>query len=371
MNSRTSIPMQPVDQLQIFKHRRGLSRTLQAIAEGQLNLGFIGGSITEDWERNWPNPVTGWFLEQYPNVTIVAENAAIGATGSDSGCLRVDREIIQRDCHLTFVEYAVNDHEKPTERRFRTREGLLRKLLAARQDVVLVYTFRQEMYAEMMEGKIPASIAEFEQLAEHYGIGSIWVGLHALNEVRAGRMKWAEWLPDKLHPSTLGSWSYGRAIIDYLRRELSASIGAKSGYSLPKPLNEFNWQSALEMPLTNICPQGPWLLKRVYGTNHVGRVWETHTPGARLKFDFVGRGVAFIFDYGKNSCEFNYRIDGGAWVPVVRERPEWAGPRGMVRALIIADELCPGQHSFEMELTHGDRTECAGTECRLAQISIL
>ncbi len=366
------LPPQPIDQLQTIRHRRGLARTRQALARGHLHIGFIGGSITEECRENWPWPVANWFAETFPKATIVTENAAIGATGSDSGCLRVDREIIQRDCQLTFVEYAVNDYERPTERRSRSREGLLRKLLATGQDVVLVYTFRQEMYAAMMAGEVPASIAEFEQLAEHYGVGSVWVGLHALNEVRAGRMTWAQWLPDALHPGSRGSWSYGEAIIAFLQKELSAPAGDISDTGcLPEALTALHWQSAHELPLTRVRTQGPWILKRVHETNHIEQVWETHVPGARLEFDFTGRGLAFIFDYGKKSAEFRYRIDQGPWTPVVRERPDWSGPRGMVRALIIADELPPGPHGFEMEVIHGDREECSGTECRLAQISIL
>ena len=336
-----------------------------------MNIGFIGGSITADGDRNWPDPVLAWVIGRFPTVLVAAENAAIGATGSDSGCLRVDHEIIERGCQLVFVEYAVNDFDKETSRRARSREGLLRKLLAAGADVVLVYTFRQEMYAEMMEGRVPASIAEFEALATHYDLGSVWVGLHALTEVRAGRMTWAEWVPDTLHPGPLGSLSYGQAVIGFLDDELrSESVGAQV-FELPPPLDPLNWQSVSALPLTAVQTAGPWMLKRMHGPNHIEQIWETHAPGARLWFEFNGRGLVLIFDYGRKSCEFIYRIDGGEWVPVVRERPAWCGDRGLVRALPIADDLPFGPHLFEMEVTHGDRPECTGTECRLALISVL
>lgn len=368
---RSALPSQPVDRLQVIRHRLPLLRARAAIAAGRLNVGFIGGSITAGWEHNWPTPVTGWLTEGCPQVFLAAENAAIGATGSDSGCLRAEREIIRRDCHLTFVEYAVNDRGHDTERRGRTREGLIRKLLAAGQDVVLVYTFCQEMYADMIAGRVPASVADFEVLAGHYGLGSVWMGLHALNDVRAGRMTWEEWLPDGLHPGHRGSWSYAQPVIEYLRRELLEPAAAEARPSLPAPLFPKNWQSATELPLTDVRASGPWVLRRVNEKSHVDQFLETSTPGARLEFSFHGRGLALIFDYGKKSAEFNYRIDGGEWTPVVRERPEWCGDRGLVRALLISDELSPGPHTFEMEVTHGDRADCAGTECRLAHIGVL
>lgn len=362
---------QPVDGLKVFARRRGLSSTRRALVEGRLTLGFIGGSITDGWENRWPSPVAGWFAEAFPNVMITAENAAIGATGSDSACLRVDEEIIGRGCHLTFVEYAVNDSEQTDEARGRSREGLLRKLLAAGGDVVLVYTFRQEFYADMIAGRVPASIAAFERLAEHYEISSVWMGLHALQEVRAGRMRWDEWLPDGLHPGHRGSWSYAQPVIAFLRQELAGAGETGAGGPLPAPLYDKNWQSMTLLPLTEVRLEGPWIRKRIYGGNHVTQVLETHAPGARLAFDFTGRGLVLVLDYGKISSEFQYRLDGGAWMPVVRERPDWAGPRGMVRALLISDELVPGPHRFEMEVTHGDRKECGGTECRLALIGVL
>ena len=52
--------------------------------------------------------------------------------------------------------------------RARGREGFLRKLLTAGTDVVVVYTFCTDMYAEMAARTVPSTIADFEVLAEHY-----------------------------------------------------------------------------------------------------------------------------------------------------------------------------------------------------------
>jgi hypothetical protein len=76
---------------------------------------------------------------------------------------RAQRDLIDRECDLVFVEFAVNDNGTPKETRMKTREGLLRKLLQDdRRDVVLVYTYCQEMYEDMVAGRMPSSIEEFE-----------------------------------------------------------------------------------------------------------------------------------------------------------------------------------------------------------------
>ncbi|HSI83455.1 MAG: SGNH/GDSL hydrolase family protein [Candidatus Methylacidiphilales bacterium] len=365
-----------------MKTRRPLKDTWRHLAQGRLTIGFLGGSITEENDINWPAPVTRWFATNFPNSLIVSENAAMGATGSDSACIRVQTEIIDKGCNVTFVEFAVNDWDTAIERRKRTREGLIRMLVAAGSEVVLVYTYRQEMYAEMMAGKMPETIAEFEELAEYYGISSVWVGLHALNEVRAGKMKWGEWLPDGLHPAHRGGWSYAEAVIGYLENELPAlgsdSISESSPAvkederrAIPSPLSPFHWGNITLLPLDSVDTEGPWVLRRVHNRYHTGQVLESHSPGARIRFSFTGRGLALVFEYGKRSAEFAWRVDGGDWSYSLRNRPDWGGDCGMVGPFVVSDELPPGLHIFELELIHGNRSDCTGTELRLGLIGVL
>ena len=120
-----------MDRLQVFQHRGGLARTLGALKSGAVTLGFIGGSITDPRPGyTWPEPVIAWFASTFPGVRIAVENAAIGATGSELAVFRARRDLIGRGCDVVFVEFAVNDSGEPADKRMRTREGLLRKLLA-------------------------------------------------------------------------------------------------------------------------------------------------------------------------------------------------------------------------------------------------
>ncbi|GAG09786.1 unnamed protein product, partial [marine sediment metagenome] len=216
----------------VHQYRGGLGRTLAALADGAATLGFAGGSITDPRAgHNWPEAVIAWFVETFPDVRFSVENMAIGATGSESAIFRAQRDLIDRGCDLVFIEYAVNDVGMSTEKRGRTREGLLRKLLAGEgRDVVLAYTFGRAMYDDMLDGRVPDTIAEFEQLGEHYNLGSVWMGLHTLREVQAGRMRWEHWMPDGVHPQLRGSLSYAQSVIEFCRREL---IDSPSDAAIP------------------------------------------------------------------------------------------------------------------------------------------
>jgi hypothetical protein len=361
--------------LSIYKHRSGLPRLTKALEKGSVTLGFIGGSITDaKTGTRWPEYVISWFMENYPDVRINIENAAIGATGSDLAVFRAERDLVERNCDIVFVEYAVNDWGTPIEQRKRSREGLVRKLLKEERDLVIVYTYMQEMYKDMIEGRVPNSISEFEELAEHYNIGSVWMGLHALEEVRKGRMKWEEWLPDGLHPEYRGSLSYAQSVIRFLEKELIEAPGSERiayGTNIVKSLNYNNWENALMFPFEEMTLEGPWSVRRWCHSQWIERVLNTSAPGAKMSFEFEGRGLCLGIDFGKTSSEFRYRLGGKEWKEVKRERPWWVGDMGWYRVECLYDDLQYVNHSFELEVIHGDREECKGTNFNLAFAGIL
>ncbi|OPZ23551.1 MAG: hypothetical protein BWZ02_03175 [Lentisphaerae bacterium ADurb.BinA184] len=366
-----------MERLPLHHHRRGLARTRRALARGGITVGFVGGSITDQRPRcNWPEPVAAWFVEAFPGVRLAVENAAIGATGSDLAVFRAQRDLIERGCDLVFIEFAVNDGGEPAEKRMRTREGLVRKLLAGEgRDLVITYTYAQDMYADMAAGRVPATIAEFETLAEHYDIGSVWMGLHALREVMAGQMRWEEWLPDGLHPQQRGSLSYGQGVTAFLETELRQPRGGRrpgaAGRRLPAPLNPRHWQAACALPFSAVSLSGPWIVRRHTGLVWMDQVLETAAPGAKLSFTFTGRGLALGFDFGRSSAEFRYSLDGGEWLASRRDRPGWCGNEGWYRLFTVAEELAPAPHRFELEVVHGNQPDCTGTNFRLALIGVI
>ncbi|THF74830.1 SGNH/GDSL hydrolase family protein [Cohnella fermenti] len=374
----------------VARHRGPLVHTRRALEKGRLTVGYAGGSITEygPSAHNWPEPVHRWLSARYPQTRIYVENAAIGATGSDLMLFRAERDLIGRGCDLIFLEYAVNDGMTPADRRMRTREGLIRKLLAGgTTDLVIVYTYSQRMYESMMRGEIPDSIREFELLAEHYGIGSVWVGLHALREVQAGLMTWDEWLPDGLHPTHRGSWSYAQAVMEFISAELDGKVPASGGRSfsrkkaasshIPPPYMEDSgqdhaWANAALVPFEQVELEGSWLFVRPTAV----LPWTdcllcTSALGSKMSFSFAGTRLALGFDFGKRSAEFVYRIDDGEPVQSSRERPAWCGDGGWFQLYWVGGPLERGLHRVEIEVVHGNREECGGTRFHLGLIGVI
>jgi len=351
------------DKLAVHRTRGPLPNFRRALASGTVRVGFLGGSITEQRTGNrWPEGFAAWLTAKWPKVRWIIENAAIGATGSDLAVFRAKRDILDRECDLVFVEYTVNDNSTPPERRARAREGLLRQLLASgRRDVVLVYTFMREFHADMEAGRMPASVADFEILADHYALNSIWAGLHAWREVRDGLMRWEEWLPDGLHPEHRGSHSYAQAVIDGVVKALASKAKSKN---LPTPLDTLCWQEPRIIPFAEIERTGPWTERRWDVLNWIDQVLFTTAPGATLRGKFVGRNLVAGFDFGRASSEIRWRIDGGEWQTSGRDRPVWCGASGWYRPLVLAENLKSGTHTFKLETIHGNTPECTGcTTC--------
>ena len=359
--------------LKVQQIRHLLPRVLSAIAQGEIRLGFLGGSITDLRPgNNWPETVCAWFTEAYPDLRVVVENAAIGATGSQHAVFLARRNIIERGCDLVFVEYAVNDDSEPPELRRRWREGLIRQLLAEGNcDILFTYTFCQSMYEDMIAGRVPVSIADLEELAAHYRISSSWMALAAFREVLTGRMTWETWLHDGLHPHHRGSLTYGQAVIEHLRQTLDYEPRAMPRRdALPTPLDPSNWQAAVILPWSEVAWQGPWQLRFDPQAGWLEHILVTSSPGANLRFTFTGRACVACCDFGTFSGEFCWRIDSGAWQVSKRDRPSWVGTSGWLRNQVLAEDLAPGLHNVELRTLHGGDS-CKGTNMRLAFIGVV
>jgi hypothetical protein len=337
-----------------------------------LKVGFLGGSITDPSTANrWPEPLAGWLTDAQPGLRLAIENAAIGATGSELAAVRATPDIVARGCDLVFVEYAVNDFGTESGLRARAREGVLRQLLRGGTcDVVLVYTYGPDMQADMLAGRVPPSIADFELLAEHYGLNSVWVGLHSFREVQRGIMTWEEWLPDGLHPESRGSLSYAQAVMAFLS-EAIARPAQQPKPAFPAALTPGAWEQMSRVAFDAVELSGPWAVRRSQLCRGVDELLVSSAPGAELKFKFTGRGLLIGFDFGRTAGEFRYRVDGGPWITTCRDCPSWAGPFGWLRHYLISETLTAGPHTFELVTLPGATTEVRGTRTAIGFFAVI
>lgn len=357
----------------VIHPRAHLKFTNLAVQNGKLNIGYIGGSITAfEGYRSWTEPVTNWIMNRFPNCRLSVFNSAIGATKSEFAVLRAKEDLINTVCNLVFIEFAVNDGSDPTQWRMRTREGLIRKLYG-KCDIVLVYTFAQEMYQDMVNNIVPASIAEFEELAKYYCLPSVWMGLSALRENMQGLLRWEEWLPDGTHPTERGSISYAKPVITYLESEFSEPRDADAG-AFVIPVHDDNLENARLIPFDSLSWKSPWSLRTNRsntGSVNPGTYLYTSAINATLDIPFEGTGVLIVMMTGKHTGEFDYCIDKGEWKSVkpLNVRDQWMGKDDWYRCVTLADKLPLKKHIIRIRTKHSECAEISGTRIEIKLIA--
>ena len=312
-----------------------------------IKIGYIGGSITEESAKcNWPEYVNMWLKKQAGDKIVHAYNAGIGGTGSDLGVYRFDWELKDKDCDLIFVEFAVNDDDKDEELRERSREGLVRKILAnTNADVVFVYTFIQTMLEDMMAGKVPKSIADYEKLAEHYNIGSVWMAKAAFDKMNEGYIGTELFLRDGLHPNIAGSMMYADTVTEFLSRELKLTSKGIDRNTLP--YNKLNWENARALPFEEIETEGPWYVRSMY-TRSFSEVLYTSSLTAKATIKCKCRSFSIARLYGTNTSVLKYRIDGGEWQTDDKAVVSWMGAANWPYVKTLFDEDTEKEHVIEI-----------------------
>lgn len=351
--------------------RGNLKRFKEALKNGRLKIGFAGGSITTAANRNnWPTYIRGWFVDNFKDVRLTVVNSAIGATGSMTGLALCQKEFIDSNCDIVFVEYAVNDHGDDRDERMRTREGLIRKLLAANIDVVIVYTFFNEMFDQADKGEIPESIADFELLAEHYNISSVYMANAAYDAVKRGLMPWNMWLPDGTHPQNAGSSLYAQKVIEFLETEIQNdnTVSILSGENMPEPFNKCNWENICEISFDDVNTYGSWSVEREPTVPWFEERLYTYGLQDSISFEFEGRAIVIVFNDGKTTGKIEYCIDDGEWKEYSCSRSWWVPEENYINTVKFADDLENKKHTFKLRVNYANAEGFISSDCKIYKI---
>ncbi|HEY1065362.1 MAG TPA: SGNH/GDSL hydrolase family protein, partial [Pirellulales bacterium] len=164
-------------------------------AGAEVKIGYLGGSITA--QPGWRPKSLAFFQKTFPEAKFSEINAAIGGTGSDLGVFRLKQDVLDARPDLLFVEFATNDGGAAPEEIHRCMEGIVRQTWKALPDcdVCFVYTITEAAVAPLLEGKFQRSALAMEDVAEHYGIPTIHMGVEVARLAQAGRLLWKAPLP--------------------------------------------------------------------------------------------------------------------------------------------------------------------------------
>jgi hypothetical protein len=320
----------------VFNEREALPNVFAKLAEGaEVRVAYLGGSITE--QPGWRVKSLLWFQTQFPSAEVKEINAAVGGTGSDLGAFRVDSDVIEKRPDLLFVEFAVNDRSTESDVIRKAVEGIVRKTWKARPDcdICFIYTITKDDIEGLKIGRMKRSERVMEEVADHYGIPSIHLGVDVARLEKDGRLimefhdtnyeqkssgpaeRTAQppneqeapmvFSKDGVHPYLDTGHALYAATISHAMESIRGHA-TRRVHELGVPLSRDNWEyarmiafdqtAALEGDVVKLDSAHSILTARF--AQRLPGLWELK-PGATLRFKFIGTEVA-IYDLMGPDC---------------------------------------------------------------------
>ena len=317
----------PVQELKI---RSGLPNFYSKAGHNDtVRVAYLGGSITA--QEGWRVYSRNWMQKQFPQTNFVEINAAIGGTGSDFGVFRLTEHVLQYKPDLVFVEFAVNDDRKPSEKIIRSMEGIVRQIwqMNPQTDICFIYTIKGDYLETELAGKLPASVVEMEKVADWYKIPSINFGAEISKQISAGKLilkddkKEISGIPvfsaDGVHPYIeTGHLIYENVLErSFGKMKENATVSA---HELGDPIlsNYFSDTKMLELDSPALTFSGNWQFKNIKKedgefsqfSKYLNSIATADKTGATLNVKFKGQAIGFYdlmcYDGGRVVVE----IDG-------------------------------------------------------------
>ena len=247
--------------------RDGLPNFFEKIKNGSepVKIVFLGGSITNA-NNGWRDKILSRFKQQYPSKNFIGINAAISGTGSGFGACRLEADVLHHSPDLIFVEFRANGGEgveKPSV------ESIVRQTWRTDQsiDICFVYTVTESMRENILSGKNTSFGTVMEQVANHYGIPSIDLGIDILEKERNGQLIFKSDVPvegkilfskDGSHPLEEGHNIYA----DIIERNFITISGSSqlTQNRLKKSLFSGSWDTGKLISIDETVKSAGWQL---------------------------------------------------------------------------------------------------------------
>lgn len=176
-----------------------LSQVMKKAKAGlPVRLGAIGGSITAGAvattiANRWLNLVAAWIQSTY-GCPVTIFNGGISGTASPYGALRVQRDVIDHNVDICFVDCAVNN--SPND--YPSYDSLIRKLMSASPQIAVVPVM-------FCDNSLSTNESSLIPVAQHYGCPIVSYVDGVTAAIQAGTITQAQISsPDGVHPPDFG-----------------------------------------------------------------------------------------------------------------------------------------------------------------------
>ena len=343
-----------------------LSALIKASETGKIIVGYIGGEVTNgefmtnNRINSWRAKTTAYLKNYFDECEVTEVNAAVSYTDSELALYRVQKDLLDYNPDIVFIDFASNDADK--ENAAAIIEGLIRKIKTYDNDTVIVAvnTVSSDMAKEYIAGTVPKVIAEYANVFDYYNIMTVDAG-KAL-AAKAGN-------------------------VDSVKRYIAYdSIATNTGHSIYA--SEVTAQ--LEKALTNADEYTPTELKSALYGGHEDceLVWaeelsgtgfelkqdtemylHSDTPGAEFTQTFTGESIGIYWQSGPDTGDIEYSVDGKIFKTVTTATDKSSR---FYRAghVMLEEGLADKEHTITIRVKNSKDVSSSGYNIRIYGLTV-
>ena len=198
---------------------------------GEYTIACFGGSITygallgHEHER-FGELVLAWFKENFPRANFKYINSGLGASNTEMGCYRIQRDLLMYKPDFVIVDFAVNlSNVKDV---YGTYSTILYKILNSEKKpavcaINFTYAYKNEYGYTPAPDVVDPGVLRAQQ---YFDIPTINYHKYVWLKIMSGDITWPDFNADYIHPNRFGHNIAGSLLKAYLQ------------CLLPKDLNE-------------------------------------------------------------------------------------------------------------------------------------
>ncbi|MDD3155675.1 MAG: SGNH/GDSL hydrolase family protein [Victivallaceae bacterium] len=338
---------------------------LRAEKGEHLTIGVFGGSITEgaickDRNDSWSYVLLRKLERRYPKSTFTLINAGIGATGSDYGMLRLERDLLCHKVDLVMLDFAVNDFAgkggTPA-----TYEACVRQILRAENHPPLILIF---MCFESMESEQESQM----RIGRHYGLAMLSYQDALAAALQENQFHWSDIAADRVHPNENGH-RFLAELLDCFFQSAAQCADPVPESALPAALHDRIFSIGKILPPESLAVHFNSGWKFHEELSGMPRGWSGCLPGDEFYFSVAARSIFLVFWAIKGaSGRVSVTVDEGIPVELDSYFPEDWGGKKYVRP--VACNLPDGEHRVKIRILSDRHPQSTGHNFTLCEVGL-
>ena len=287
-------------------------------------IAYIGGSITEGNHAPtcYAQRSFDYFAETFgtgSNCHFI--NAGLSGTSSAVGLMRAQRDILNDNPDVIFIEFSVNDH--PEEIYKKSYESLVRKCLSQdNQPAVILIINRAKGGYSMQE--------QMAKIGEYYDVPVISMDNALTNAFNSGLLTTDDYYTDEYHPHADGCKLISDSIAYFYRQALKSEHQSAS-YTIPSGgVYGSEYASGSIIPISELknFSSGSFKADNSYPRFAYGFNFEKYSANTPMTFTTEGRGIFIVYKSNQNSSlgKLNVTVNGTKSQIDGNRLYTWGGP---------------------------------------------